>query len=393
MAGESFAFPLSFAQQRLWFLDRLAPGNPFYNIPIAIPISASLNVDTLERALNAVVARHESLRTTFRIIDREPVQVVSPPLDLKLDVVDLRRLAPPERGSRTVEIATEEARRPFDLEAGPLVRCTVVKRGLLNNVILLTMHHIVSDGWSMGILARELTALYQAIQTGGTANLPPLPIQYPDFAVWQREWMDGDVLRNELSYWVKQLADLPVLNLPTDRPRPAALTFSGDFYPIALTPELSARVRSAALRYNATPFMVMLAAFSAMMQRYSGQHDLVIGTPIANRTRPELEGLVGFFVNSLVLRIDMSGDPSFLELLSRTRSTALDAFAHQDLPFEKLVEELELAPRPVTQSAVPGHVSTRQHAGPEPRRRSGPRPSHRGAARGGDIRYRRHTAG
>jgi amino acid adenylation domain-containing protein len=301
--------------------------------------------------MNAVVARHEALRTTFRVIDQEPVQIVSPSLNLQVDVVDLRRLMPSERRSRTVEIATEEARRPFDLEKGPLIRCTVLKRGLLDNVILLTMHHIVSDGWSMGILAKELTMLYQSIRIGGTGDLPPLPIQYPDFAVWQRERMSGGVLQGELSYWVKQLADISVLNLPTERPRPPVLSYSGGVYPIVLTPELSARVRSAALRCNATPFMVMLAAFGAVMERYSGQHDLVIGTPVANRTRPELEGLIGFFVNSLVLRIDMSGDPSFLELLSRVRSMALDAFAHQDLPFEKLVEQLQL-PRDLSRNPL-----------------------------------------
>jgi amino acid adenylation domain-containing protein len=337
---ETYAFPLSFAQQRLWFLDRMAPGNPFYNIPLAVPIAAAVNISALERTVNALVARHESLRTVFRVIDGEPAQVVLPPLASKIAVSDLRQHTPAERDARTVELATQESQTPFDLEAGPLIRCGLVIRGAADHVLLITMHHIISDGWSMGILAQELTTLYQGFASGYAARLPELPIQYPDFAMWQREQLQGAMLEELLSYWRGQLADLPVLDLPADHPRPPALTYRGAFHRIAMPAALSTEVRRFAHEHHATPFMVLLAAFAALLQRYSGQEDLVIGTPVANRNRSEIEGLIGFFVNSLVLRISTDGDPTFGELVARTREVALDAYAHQDLPFEKLVEEL-----------------------------------------------------
>ncbi len=339
---DSYAFPLSFAQQRLWFLDRMVPGNPFYNIPLAAPVQTMLDVRALERALNAIVARHEALRTVFRVADGEPEQVVLPSLDLSITVTDLRALPPAERDERTIAVTTAEARTPFDLEKGPLVRCGVITRGVADHVLLLTLHHIISDGWSMGIFAQELTALYQDFATGySRAPLPELPIQYPDFAMWQREQLQGESLERLLSYWRGQLRDLPVLDLPADRPRPPVVTYEGAYHPVTLTALLSQTVRRFGQQHQATPFMVLLTAFASLLRRYSGQDDLVIGTPVANRNRGEIERLIGFFVNSLVLRISAEGDPSFTELLARTREVALEAYAHQDLPFEKLVEELQ----------------------------------------------------
>jgi amino acid adenylation domain-containing protein len=341
MAEGPYVFPVSFAQQRLWFLDRVAPGNPFYNIPLAVPIQTALDVRSLERALNALVARHEALRTTFRVVDGEPCQIVHPSLELKVPVTNLQDQPPAEREARTQRLATEDACNPFDLERGPLLRCSVVTRGLFDHVLLLSLHHIISDGWSMGILARELTALYQACVLGYQVALPELPIQYADFAVWQRDWLRGDILEEQLAYWRKQLADLPALELPSDRPRPPVLTYRGSFRPVNLTSGLSQKVRALARAQNATPFMVLTAAFAILLQRYSGQQDIVIGTPVANRNRAEIEGLIGFFVNSLVLRVKMDGNPTFKELLARVREVALGAYAHQDLPFEKLVEQLQ----------------------------------------------------
>ena len=334
-------FPLSFAQQRLWFLDRMAPGNPFYNIPLAIPVLSMLDIPALERAFNAIVQRHESLRTTFCVVDGEPRQVVHSAMRFELRVVDLRHEPPARRQTRTVELATEDARRPFDLERGPLLRCAVVTRSLVDHVLLLSLHHIVADGWSMGILARELTALYQAQLYKRPAMLPPLPIQYADFAVWQRQWLGGGVLERQLDHWSRLLADLPVLDLPCDRPRPPVLSYRGAYHPLAWPATLSRAVQGCARARQATPFMVLIAAFALLLRRYSGQEDVVIGTPMANRNRAEIEDLIGFFVNSLVLRIDLSGDPDFHTLLARVHEVALQAYAHQDLPFEKLVERFQ----------------------------------------------------
>lgn len=338
---EGCVFPLSFAQQRLWFLDRIAPGNPFYNIPLAIPIQTLIDARALERALNAVVARHEALRTTFQIVDGEPSQVVHEAMAIPVSVIDLSQEDAAQRDRRTVELAIDEARRPFDLQTGPLLRCGLVTRGAFDHVLLLSLHHIVADGWSMGILASELTVLYQGFILGWHVPLPELPIQYVDFTVWQRQHLQGETLERQLEYWREQLRDLPVLELPYDRPRPAALTYRGAFRQIALTQGLSEGVRRLAQAHGATPFMVLTAGFAILLQRYTGQDDIVIGTPVANRNRAEIEGLIGFFVNSLVLRIDSSGDPTFTGLIARVREVCLQAYAHQDLPFEKLVEHLQ----------------------------------------------------
>ena len=335
-----YVFPLSFAQQRLWFLDRMAPGNPFYNIPLAIPIAAYLNIPVLERALNTIIQRHETLRTVFDEIDGEPVQIVRETMPLRVDLIDLSRVDLHERESKTVDLATAEAVKPFNLREGPLLRCSVIRRGFADNVLLLSMHHIVSDGWSMGILARELTTLYQSYSLGGGNTIPELAIQYADFTIWQRERLEDKTLRSDLQYWKHQLDDLPVLNLPTDRPRPDSASFRGASHLVALDPALSAAIREIGRRISATPYMTLLAAFAALMARRSGQEDIVIGAPVAGRTQPELEGLIGFFVNSLVFRVDASGDATFMQLVERVRDTCLDAYAHQELPFERLVEEI-----------------------------------------------------
>ena len=335
-----YVFPLSFAQQRLWLLDRMAPGNPFYNIPLAIPIQARLDIPVLERALNAIIARQEALRTVFDEIDGAPVQIVREAMPLTIEVIDISHLPPQERDARTAELASADAVKVFNLRTGPLIRCSVVMRGAADSVLLLSMHHIVSDGWSMGLLARELTALYQAFALGQANPLPALDIQYADYAVWQRETFAGEDLEQELAYWRQKLEGLPQLDLPTDKPRPTTASYKGAAHLVDLGPRLSAAARRAGRPLGATPFMVMLAAFAVVMARRSGQDDLAIGAPIAGRTQPEIEGLIGFFVNSLVFRIDARGEPTFAELLARVRDTCLDAYQHQDLPFERLVEEL-----------------------------------------------------
>jgi amino acid adenylation domain-containing protein len=346
MTDAAQTFPLSFAQQRLWFLDRMAPGNPFYNIPVAIPIQASVDHRILQRVLNALVERHESLRTRFAVINDQPCQIICSPFEVELSVVDLRSLPATQREQRAGTLATEEARHSFDLEAGPLIRCKLLQCGLLDNILLLTLHHIVADGWSMGILARELSALYEAFRLRRSNPLPELSIQYVDFAVWQREWMRGKVLEEQLRYWKRKLTDVPVLNLASDRPRPSTLSFSGAMHAVQVPRSLSNDVRAAARHLNATPFMVLLAAFAALLHRYSAQDIVVVGAPQAGRSRSEIEPIVGFFVNSLVLCVDAGGAPSFAELVDRVRETALEAYAHQELPFEKLVEELHPARDP-----------------------------------------------
>lgn len=333
--------PLSFAQQRLWFLDQLAPGNPFYNIPAALPLAFPVDVETLRRTIQEIARRHASLRTRFAVIDEEPVQIIAPSLEIPLPIIDLQNLPPEQRREEALRLASEEARESFDMTAGPLLRATLLRCAPDDYILLLTMHHIISDGWSMGVLFRELAALYEAFARRRPSPLPELKIQYADFAAWQREWLQGKVLEEQLDYWQKQLADLPLLALPTDRPRPRTASFSGAFHQMSFPEELSEQLLTLARQNNATLFMVLLAAFKVLLSRYTGQEEIVVGAPIANRTRAEIEPLIGFFVNSLVLRTDLGGDPPFLEVLARVREVTLGAYAHQDLPFEKLVEKLQ----------------------------------------------------
>jgi amino acid adenylation domain-containing protein len=333
--------PLSFGQQRIWMLDRLMPGSAFYNETTTLRLSFRLNVPALERSINEIVRRHEVLRTTFLAVDGQPVQVIAPTLSLPLPVVDLRELQELERESEARRMAREEAGRPFSLGRGPLVRTTLLRMGEEDYVLLLTMHHIVYDGWSLGVFVWELTTLYSAFSMGQPSPLPDLPIQYADFAVWQQKRLRGEVLETQLAYWKKQLANLPVLQLATDRPRPPVQSFQGARQMIKISEPLYAALKALSQREGVTQFMTLLAAFQTLLYRYTGQDDIAVGVPIANRNRAAIEGLIGFFVNTLVMRTDLSGNPSFRELLGRVREVALGAYAREELPFEKLVEEFQ----------------------------------------------------
>ena len=339
--GDVFVFPLSFAQQRLWFLHQMDPASAAYNMPLALRLSGALDADALQWALDEIVRRHEILRTTFDVVDQQPVQLVDAGGDLALAVVDLSSLTQPAREVEAERLASEEAQRPFDLARGALIRGLLIHLSNDEVLLLVTMHHIVSDGWSQTVFMNELTALYEAGAAGRPSPLPELSIQYADFAEWQREWLSGERLDQQLEYWRKHLAGAPPsLELPADRPRPIVQTFNGARESFVLSRDLSAGLIDLSRREDATLFMTLLAAFGVLLHRYTAETDIVIGTPVANRNRKELEPLIGFFVNTLALRIDLSGDPSFRELLARVREVSLGAYAHQDLPFEMLVEKL-----------------------------------------------------
>ncbi|MFP2964241.1 condensation domain-containing protein, partial [Myxococcus sp. 1LA] len=340
-APRSAAIPLSFAQQRLWFLDQLEPGRSFYNVPSVVKLTGRLEPEALESSFRELVRRHESLRTTFRETGGEPVQVIaSEPLQ-SFQQVDFSGLAT-DRDTSVQRWVEEEIQRPFNLAAGPLLRATLLKVEEEEHVLVLVMHHIVSDGWSMGILVRELVALYEAYSQGRESSLTELPVQYADYSVWQREWLKGEVLEEQLQYWRTQLEGAPAaLELPTDKMRPAVQTYRGEATELAWQMPLWEGVKGLAQKEGATPFMVLLAAFQAVLARYSGQDDVSVGTAIANRTRAETEGLIGFFVNTLVLRAKVRPEESFRELLAQVREVTLGAYAHQEVPFERLVEELQ----------------------------------------------------
>jgi amino acid adenylation domain-containing protein len=333
--------PLSFAQERLWFLDQLEPGNTAYNICRAAQLRGTLDSDVLEASLNEIIRRHEVLRTSFEINDGQPVQVVAPDAMLKLSISDLSKIAEVDRDHEIEHFVTEEARRPFDLTQAPLLRAKLLRLGDADHVFILATHHIVSDAWSMGILTREMWSLYEACANDRPQPLQALGIQYADFAVWQRSWLQGEVLESQLAYWKKQLDDFSILNLPSDRPRPPRQSFYGARQSITVPQRLTAAINELSHGEGVTPFMTLLAAFQVLLYRYSGQEDVIVGSPIANRGATEFESLIGFFVNTLVLRADLSGNPTFKEALARGRETCLSTYAHQDLPFEKLVEELK----------------------------------------------------
>ncbi|MFT3774599.1 MAG: amino acid adenylation domain-containing protein [Minicystis sp.] len=335
------ALPLSLSQQRLWFLDQLQPESPFYNVPIGVELEGQLDVAALEQSLVEVIRRHEVLRTTFPAVGGEPRQVIAAEAQLTLPTLDLTSLEAGPQAAEVARISREEAQRRFDLGTGPLVRAVLLRLAARSHRLLFVMHHAVSDGWSMGVLVHEIKALYEAFTAGRPSPLPPLPIQYTDFAAWERRWLAGPVLEAQLAYWKQQLAGAPpALELPTDRPRPPVQTFRGATHDVALSRELSAKLEALSRREGATTFMTLLAAFQTLLHRYTGQEDIVVGSPIANRTRGEVEGLIGFFVNTLALRTDLSGAPSFRELLGRVREVTLGAYAHQHLPFDALVAEL-----------------------------------------------------
>ncbi|MEH2381686.1 MAG: amino acid adenylation domain-containing protein [Nostoc sp.] len=389
--AEVFVFPTSFAQQRLWFLDQLAPGNPFYNVSTALRLTGSLNFTALKQTFNEIVRRHETLRTTFVMVEQQPVQAIpaescanAPSVTIPLPLIDLRNFESQEREIQVQQIVTQEAQHPFNLTTGPLLRVKLLQLDEAEYLLLLNLHHIVADGWSIGVLIRELGILYTAFAEDQrclttsdsrssespslrdaartktlrersqpplrllsmSTSVPELPIQYADFAQWQREWLQGvgangcSPLQTQLAYWQKQLEGISVLNLPTKQLRPAVPSYRGAKQFLELPHSLTQALEALSYQEGVTLFMTMLAAFQTLLYRYTQQEDIVVGSPIANRNRSELEGLIGFFVNSLVLRTDFSGKPTFRELLNRVREVTLGAYSHQDLPFEKLVEEL-----------------------------------------------------
>ncbi|MFJ8579614.1 amino acid adenylation domain-containing protein [Micromonospora sp. NPDC093277] len=337
-------FPASFSQQRLWFLEQLSPGSAAYNIPGAVRIHGPLDLAVWRRSCNEISRRHEALRTTFTEVDGEPRQVVNATGEPEFTVVDCAHLRGPAGEAGIQELAREEFTRPFDLASGPLLRVKFLRLGPEEHVLLLTMHHIAADLWSMSVAIAELVELYGVFSAGRASALPELPIQYVDYTVWQRQRLEGDALDADLAYWKETLAGAPAaLELPIDKPRPAVQNTRGGSRPFALPEPVMTRLRALSQREGATPFMTLLAAFQVLLHRYSRENDIVVGVPVANRNRPEIERLIGYFVNTLALRTDLSGDPSFRELVGRVRQTCLGAFAHQELPFERLVEEL--APR------------------------------------------------
>ncbi len=334
---------LSFAQERLWFLDQLMPASPVFNVPIAVRLSTPVDLSALQRSLKEIARRHEVFRTNFMTVDGKPDLGISADLDLKLSLIDLTTIGEPERETEARRLIKEEALRPFNLSRGPLIRTSLIQLSEQESIFLVTMHHIISDGWSIVRFFQELSALHTAFAGGQASPLAELPIQYADYAAWQRDWLRGEVLERQLAYWRNQLSgELPVLELPADRARPAVQTHPGDRVVVTLSEELTQALASLSQHEGATLFMTLLAAFKVLLHRYSGQEDVIVGSPIANRPRAETEKLIGFFLNNLALRTDLSGEPSFRELLSRVRNAALDAYANQDVPFEKLLEELKL---------------------------------------------------
>ncbi|MDZ8030985.1 condensation domain-containing protein [Nostoc sp. DedSLP04] len=333
--------PLSFAQQRLWFLNQLEPNSTTYNLPFAVRLTGTLNVPALEQSLNEIVQRHEALRTTFAIANGQPIQVITPTLTLKLSVVDLQEYSITKQETEVLRLAVQESQSLFNLAQGPLLRTTLLHLSEQQYVLLLIMHHIVSDGWSIGLLIKEVTALYEAFCKGQPSPLSELPIQYADFAAWQQNWLQGEVLNTLLTYWKKQLGDnLPVLQLPIIRQPSEMKTSQEERQSFILSKTLSQAIKKLGDSVGTTLFMTLLGAFKVLLYWYTGDRDIVVGTDIANRNRIEIENLIGFFVNQLVLRTDLSENPTFSNLLQRVRKVCLEAYAHQDLPFEKLVSAL-----------------------------------------------------
>ncbi|MGN9822101.1 amino acid adenylation domain-containing protein, partial [Streptomyces sp. SD11] len=339
VADRAEQLPLSFAQQRLWFLDQLEPGSAEYNVPMPVRLGGALDVTALNAALNTIVARHEVLRTRLVAgVDGVPCQVIDPPAPLPLPVADVSGEA--DLGAAAWVLMAADVALPFDLAAGPLVRALLIRLAPDEHVLALSMHHVVFDEWSKGVFNRELHVLYEAFRAGQPDPLPPLPVQYADFAVWQREWLEGEVLEGQLSYWRDKLVGAPLLELPTDRPRPPVWSPAGAQTRFTVPARTADVLRELSRRSGATMFMTLLAAFNVLLSRYADADDVVVGTPVANRNRAETEHMIGFFINTLVMRTDLSSDPTFDELLVQVRDMALDAYAHQDLPFEQLVDAL-----------------------------------------------------
>ncbi len=334
--------PLSLQQKRLWFLDQMEPGGPFYNIPAAFSIAGDLDIQILEASLNKMIRRHEVFRTTISTLDGNPFQVISDFKSAPLPVIDLSHFEPVKRQSEIHKLCEAEALGAFSLEKGPLFRCKLLKVDEKEHIILFTVHHIISDGWSMGIFIRELSAIYEARLKNAEDILPPLPVQYADFAVWQNNWLQSDLYRDQLNYWKKKLLGGPdLLNLPMDHPRPSNQTYHGKHIAFRIPQEVANGLKNISRQEGATLFMTLLAAFKTMLFHYSRQEDICVGTPIANRNRSDIENLIGFFVNTLVLRSEVSASFSFRELLRHVRETCLEAYTHQDVPFEKIVDVVQ----------------------------------------------------
>ena len=333
--------PLSFAQQRLWFIEKAGLSGNAYNMPLTLHLVGELDEVAIQQSLNQIIARHETLRTTFGSLNDTAVQIIASVLELELGKKDLSGLTPSQQKAQLQQLLQTENERLFNLEVEPPIRAVLFELGATEHILLVTLHHIASDGWSLTVLARELSAHYTATVQKQPSPLPELPIQYADFAVWQRNYLQGQTLQTQLDYWKQKLQGLPQLQLPTDHPRPAVESFNGAGLSINLPTSLSSKLTQLTQQQGVTLFMTLLAAFKVLLYRYTAQEQIAVGSPIANRNRSEIEGLIGFFVNSLVMYTDLSGQPNFLEVLNRVKQTALEAYSHQDLPFEKIVEELQ----------------------------------------------------
>jgi acyl-CoA synthetase (AMP-forming)/AMP-acid ligase II/NRPS condensation-like uncharacterized protein/acyl carrier protein len=331
---------LSYAQQRLWYLQRLQPDSSVYNIAVALDLKGVLNIEALKQSFNATIQRHEALRTSFKTVEGKPKQEIYPSVSIEIPVVDLRNLTTSDRATKLPQITLQAAQQPFDLATAPLLRVTLVHYHEQEYTLLLVMHHIIADGWSMGVLIHELTGLYQAFTHNQPLSLPELTIQYADYAIWQRQWLNGEVLEAQLAYWQQQLNNLPVLELPTDYPRPQIQTFQGQRQSITISATLTSALKLLSQQQGVTLFMTLLAAFDVLLSWYANEDDIVVGTDIANRNQVQTHGLIGFFVNQLVLRTNLSDNPTFIELLARVRQITTQAYTNQDVPFDKLVEVL-----------------------------------------------------
>ncbi|NEO47535.1 MAG: non-ribosomal peptide synthetase, partial [Moorea sp. SIO4A3] len=324
--------PLSYAQQRLWFIEKMGLSSNVYNIPLTLHLLGRLDYVALQKSLNQIIARHETLRTTFSEINGNPVQIIQPPFELQLPTKDLSELTESEQSTKLQQLLQQENELSFNLEIDPPIRAQLFQLGTTEHILQITLHHIAGDGWSLTVLPKELSAIYTAILEEQASPLPELPIQYADFAVWQRNYLQGETLETQLSYWKQKLEDLPQLQLPTDHPRPAVETFNGAGIPINIPAALTSKVKQLSQKQGTTLFMTLLAGFKVLLSRYSGQEKIAVGSPIANRNRSEIEGLIGFFVNSLVMYTDLGGEASFTEVLNRVKQTALEAYSHQDIP-------------------------------------------------------------
>ncbi|MGG3655335.1 condensation domain-containing protein, partial [Bacillus pseudomycoides] len=341
--SEGFStFPLSFSQQRLWFLEQFMPGSPVYNYPLVLRLCGLLNVKVLEKSLNEILHRHDILRISISSEKGKAVQNVNPYKKLTISIIDLSDLMEDERENLAIQKAKQEVQKPFMLSKGPLIRFTLIKLNQLEHILVVNTHHIISDGWSMGVLINELSVLYEAFNKGLNSPLPNLPIQYTDYAAWQREWLEGEVLEKQGAYWKEKLGgDLPILELPTDRPPSNSPSLRGSLYEFKIPKDLTEKLKSLCKEEGSTLYMLLLATYNVLLHRYSGQDDILVGTPIANRDREEVENLIGFFVNTLVLRTNFSGNLTFRQLLRQVREAALESYTHQDFPFDRLVEELK----------------------------------------------------